>query len=241
MYDQTPAPTTPTEDRRRGTAVVIGVLAAVAALLVVTAGGLALLKAGRSDATVQSAAANKPVGVTSTAPTSDPTSGPTAAPELPAPAAAEDEVVTAPADSSGGQVVVNVPTGGGSTGGGNGGGTGGGAPKPPAPPAPKPPTSPAPAVTSVNAPSSIDCHNGNSQGFSISWTSANATKTTLAVDGPGIYATYGPSGSQQLTFDCHSAHTYTIVAFSADGRTASKTITLQPRNVQPPSTPDQDQ
>ena len=60
MYDQTPAPTTPTEDRRRGTAVVIGVLAAVAALLVVTAGGLALLKAGRSDATVQSAAANKP-------------------------------------------------------------------------------------------------------------------------------------------------------------------------------------
>ena len=241
MYDQTPAPTTPTEDRRRGTAVVIGVLAAVAALLVVTAGGLALLKAGRSDATVQSAAANKPVGVTSTAPTSDPTSGPTAAPELPAPAAAEDEVVTAPADSSGGQVVVNVPTGGGSTGGGNGGGNGGGAPKPPAPPAPKPPTSPAPAVTSVNAPSSIDCHNGNSQGFSISWTSANATKTTLAVDGPGIYATYGPSGSQQLTFDCHSAHTYTIVAFSADGRTASKTITLQPRNVQPPSTPDQDQ
>lgn len=237
MYDQTPAPTTPTEDRRRGTAVVIGVLAAVAALLVVTAGGLALLKAGRSDATVQSAAANKPVGVTSTAPTSDPTSGPTAAPELPAPAAAEDEVVTAPADSSGGQVVVNVPTGGGSTGGGNGGG----APKPTTPPAPKPPASPAPAVTSVNAPSSIDCHNGNSQGFSISWTSANATKTTLAVDGPGIYATYGPSGSQQLTFDCHSAHTYTIVAFSADGRTASKTITLQPRNVQPPSTPDQDQ
>lgn len=232
MYDQTPAPTTPTEDRRRGTAVVIGVLAAVAALLVVTAGGLALLKAGRSDATVQSATANKPVGVTSTAPTSD-----TAAPEQPAPAATEDEVVTAPAESSGGQVVVNVPTGGGSTGGGNGGG----APKPTTSPAPKPPASPAPAVTSVNAPSSIDCHNGNSQGFSISWTSANATKTTLAVDGPGIYATYGPSGSQQLTFDCHSAHTYTIVAFSADGRTASKTITLQPRNVQPPSTPDTDQ
>ncbi|MFN8040986.1 MAG: hypothetical protein U0Q07_17350 [Acidimicrobiales bacterium] len=234
MYDQTPAPTTPTEDRRRGTAVVIGVLGAIAAVLVLTAGALFVLRSGRTDATaVQSAAANRLAapGTTAVAPAADPQ-----------PAA--DQVTEAPAPDAGsaGQVVVNVPTGGGSTSGGStGGGNGGGAPKPTTPPAPKPPTTPAPAVTSVNAPSSIDCHNGNSQGFSISWTSANATKTTLAVDGPGIYATYGPSGSQQLTFDCHSAHTYTIVAFSADGRTASKTITLQPRNVQPPSTPDTDQ
>ncbi len=98
-----------------------------------------------------------------------------------------------------------------------------------------PPSGPAPAITSFVTPDNIDCHNGNSQTFSASWTTTNATKTTISIDGPGIYKTYGPNGSDSPPFNCSSSHSFLLTAYGQDGRTVTKTITLQPRNVQTPT------
>jgi hypothetical protein len=53
-----------------------------------------------------------------------------------------------------------------------------------------------------------------------------------------VYDTYPANGETSLPFNCSSSHTFTLTAYSADNKTATKTITLQPRNVQPPTTPD---
>lgn len=87
-------------------------------------------------------------------------------------------------------------------------------------------------IVSFTTPENIDCHNGNSQMFTASWTTQNATKVTISIDGPGIYDTYGPNDSVSLPFSCGSSHTYLLTAFDADGHTVTKQITLQPRNVQ---------
>ena len=99
-----------------------------------------------------------------------------------------------------------------------------------------PPSGPAPAITTFVTPDNIDCHNGNSQTFSASWTTTNAVKTTISIDGPGIYKTYPANGSDSLPFNCSTAHSFLLTAYGQDGRTATKTITLQPRNVQTPTT-----
>ena len=128
-----------------------------------------------------------------------------------------------------------VPSGGGSNGASNGGGqsggnggdpsggnNGGGGSN----------TAPAPTITGFTTPENIDCHNGNLQNFTLSWTTQNATKVTISIDGPGIYDTYGPNGDASLPFNCSSSHSFLLTAYSADGRTATKQVTLQPRNVQ---------
>ena len=97
-------------------------------------------------------------------------------------------------------------------------------------------TSPAPTITSFTTPGDIDCHNGDFQMFTASWSTANATKVTISIDGPGVYKTYGPSGSDSLPFNCSSSHTFLLTAYGADGRTVTQSITLQPRNVQPATT-----
>jgi hypothetical protein len=99
-----------------------------------------------------------------------------------------------------------------------------------------PPSGPAPAITSFVTPDNIDCHNGNSQMFSASWTTTNAVKTTISIDGPGIYKTYPANGSDSLPFNCSTSHSFLLTAYGQDGQTATKTITLQPRNVQTPTT-----
>jgi hypothetical protein len=116
-------------------------------------------------------------------------------------------------------------TGGGSTGGGN---SGGGAKV-------------TPVINSFTTPENIDCHNGNLQNFTVSWSTTNATKVTISIDGPGIYDTYGPSGETSLPFNCSSSHTFLLTATSSDGTTATKQVTLQPRNVQPQGGEDEDQ
>lgn len=122
------------------------------------------------------------------------------------------------------------------------------APKPaPAPvpaPAPKPtppakPSAPAATITSFVTPENIDCHNGNFKQFSASFTTTNAVKTTISIDGPGIYKTYGPNETEiDLPFNCSSPHTFLLTAFNQDGKTVTKSITLQPRNVQVPTSND---
>ena len=50
----------------------------------------------------------------------------------------------------------------------------------------------------------------------------------------------GPNANDSLPFNCSSQHSFKLTAIGADGRTATKTITLQPRNVQPPQAPSSD-
>jgi len=108
-------------------------------------------------------------------------------------------------------------------------------------PQPNPaPSGPAPVIYSFTTPDNIDCHNGNFQNFSASWTTQNAVKTTISIDGPGLYKTYGPNDNDSLPFNCSSSHSFTLTAFGADGRTVTKSITLQPRNVQSQGNSDPD-
>ena len=53
-----------------------------------------------------------------------------------------------------------------------------------------------------------------------------------------MYQTYGPSADASLPFNCSSAHTFVLTAHGQNGKTVTKAITLQPRNVQPPASPD---
>ena len=103
-------------------------------------------------------------------------------------------------------------------------------------PATSPPTGPPPVITSFVTPDNIDCHNGNFQMFSASWTTTNAVKTTISIDGPGIYKTYAANAADSLPFNCSTAHSFLLTAYAQNGRTATKTITLQPRNVQSTTT-----
>lgn len=130
---------------------------------------------------------------------------------------------TQPGGSGGGS------TGGSAGGGGSTGGTGGG----------QAPATPAPVIVSFTTPESIDCHNGSFQTFTASWSTTGATKVTISIDGPGIYDTYGPAGETSLPFSCSSHHTFLLTAYGPDGQTATKQVTLHPRNVQPEAPEDE--
>lgn len=119
---------------------------------------------------------------------------------------------------------VSEGSGGQSSGGGQsnpGGSSGGGAP-----------SAPAPVIVSFNTPENIDCHNGNFQMFTASWSTSHATKVTISIDGPGVYDTYPANGETSLPFSCSSSHSFKLTAHGANGQTVSKTVTLDPRNVQ---------
>jgi hypothetical protein len=111
--------------------------------------------------------------------------------------------------------------GGGSGGGGGGGGGGAGT---------------APVIDTFETPDDIDCHNGNLQQFTVSWTTTNATRVTISIDGAGVYQEYGPDGDASLPFNCSSSHTFLLTAYSAGGQTATKQVSLEPRNAQGSST-----
>lgn len=110
--------------------------------------------------------------------------------------------------------------------------SGGPSESPSDPETPPTPAGPAPTIDSFETPEDIDCHNGNFQEFTASWTTTGAERVTIAIDGPGIYAEYAADGETSLPFNCSSSHTFTLVAEGSDGQTASRQITLQPRNVQ---------
>jgi hypothetical protein len=144
-----------------------------------------------------------------------------------APAASSTTVAPA-ADNTGGQSGNgNGNTNTGNSGGGNSGGG---------------QSSPNPVINSFSTPDNIDCHNGNLQNFTASWSTTNATKVTISIDGPGIYDTYPANGSTSLPFNCSSSHSFLLTAYGANGHTATRSVTLQPRNVQTQgSGDDQDQ
>ena len=108
----------------------------------------------------------------------------------------------------------NSPSGGGSQSGGGG------------------PTGPTPTIVSFTTPDNIDCHNGNFQNFTASWRTSGAVRVSITSGGSNLPA----NGSTSLPFNCSSAHTFTLTAYGSGGRTATRSVTLQPRNVQPPST-----
>ena len=116
---------------------------------------------------------------------------------------------------------------GGSSGGGSqsGGGSGGGGA-----------TGPTPTITSFSTPEDIDCHNGNFQNFTASWSTTNAVRVSISSGGSNL----PPSGETSLPFDCSSAHTFTLTAYGSGGKTATQSVTLQPRNVQSNTPPDEE-
>jgi hypothetical protein len=122
-------------------------------------------------------------------------------------------------DTTTSSTVAPVQQGGGSGSGGGQSGGGGG------------PTGPTPTV-SFTTPDDIDCHNGNQQTFSASWQTTDAVRVSIS----GGSSNYPPNGDTSLSFDCSSAHTFTITAYGSGGRTATKSVTLQPRNVQTQTT-----
>jgi chitodextrinase len=77
-------------------------------------------------------------------------------------------------------------------------------------------------------PNFVACYQTTTTTVTISWTSTNANQTTLAVDGPGLYGTYGPSASVQLGIACeNTTHHYTVTAKGPGGqsfKTASLTV-----------------
>ena len=65
---------------------------------------------------------------------------------------------------------------------------------------------------------------GGTQQITASWSTQRADSVTISIDGPGIYATYGPSGSTVINFPCDgNPHTYTL---TAKGATESVTQTI---------------
>jgi hypothetical protein len=217
------------EPRRTGLLVAIGVVAA----LLVVAGGLLLVGPFRTASSTDAVDASLRSGRAPIAgdPTTTGAEVPTSLADAPEAPGTPDlpEAPDAPAPAP---VPVGSPSpapSGGSNGGSNG------APTTPQPPAP---TAPAPVITSFTTPESIDCHNGDFQTFSASWTTTNATKTMISIDGPGGYKTYGPNASDSLPFNCSSAHTFLLTATGHDGTTVTRSITLQPRNVQTPDAGD---
>lgn len=57
---------------------------------------------------------------------------------------------------------------------------------------------------------------------------------TISIDGPGVYSEYPADGEASLPFNCSTAHTYLLTAHASNGRTATRTVTLEPRNAQQP-------
>jgi hypothetical protein len=65
----------------------------------------------------------------------------------------------------------------------------------------------------------------------LSWSTENATRTTMTIDGAAQPGSFGQSATQDLPFACDgSSHTYLLTAFGAGDRTVTdtKTISQQP-------------
>jgi hypothetical protein len=99
-------------------------------------------------------------------------------------------------------------------------------------PRPDRPVAPLPVIDSFDTPEDIDCHNGDVQSFTASWTTTNATHVTISIDGPGIYDEYGPDGEADLPFSCSSSHSFLLTAYNGDGASVTRHVVLEPRNVQ---------
>jgi cytoskeletal protein RodZ len=81
-----------------------------------------------------------------------------------------------------------------------------------------------PTIESFEGPGSVECTGPTT--IPLSWTTQNAQRTTLAIDG-GVIAEFGPSGSTSALFPCDgSDHTYLLTAFNGNNTaTERKTVT----------------
>lgn len=72
-----------------------------------------------------------------------------------------------------------------------------------------------------NAPTSVELH----------WETRDADSVTLRIDAEPIFATYGGGSNDKLVpLACDgNAHRYTLTARAADGRTATRSLTLTER------------
>jgi len=106
-----------------------------------------------------------------------------------------------------------------------------------------PPTTAAPAgpvivyfrvATKPSCPSGTDQVQYQGQPVVLEWKVTGADRTTLSVDGPGVYNEYGTEDSATLAFPCTSdpgtfqTHTYTLSGIGPDG-SRSRKLTVQAR------------
>lgn len=136
---------------------------------------------------------------------------------------------TAPSSDAGAQT--GTASGGSSGGGSSSGGSSGGGGQP---------TGGGPTINSFDTPESIDCHNDNFQMFTASWSTTDAVNVTISIDGAGVYNTYDANGEASLPFNCSSSHTFLLTAHGEGGQTSTRSVTLEPRNVQS-QTPEPDE
>lgn len=87
-------------------------------------------------------------------------------------------------------------------------------------------------ATKPSCPSGTDQVQYQGQPVVLKWKVTGADKTTLSVDGPGVYDEYATEDSVTLSFPCngepgtYQTHTYTLTAIGPDGATSRK-LTLQ--------------
>jgi len=88
------------------------------------------------------------------------------------------------------------------------------------------PTSGKPVEQSLTIPKTNHCTTSGT--IDIAWRFANATSMTLSIDGPGEFASYGPSGRASVPFACDgNPHTYMFTA-TGPGGTTTDTRTVSP-------------
>jgi hypothetical protein len=84
-----------------------------------------------------------------------------------------------------------------------------------------------------SCPSGTDQVQYEGQPVTLTWKVSGAEKTTISVDGPGIYDTYGAADSVTLNFPCggdpgsYQTHTYLLTAICPDGITTTKKLTVK--------------
>jgi hypothetical protein len=87
-------------------------------------------------------------------------------------------------------------------------------------------------ATKPSCPSGTDQVQYQGQPVVLKWKVTGADKTTLSVDGPGIYNEYATEDAATLSFPCngepgtYQTHTYTLRAIGPDGTTSRK-LTVQ--------------
>lgn len=108
------------------------------------------------------------------------------------------------------------------------------------PPAKKPAAPTGPSISDFHVSQKPSCPAGTNQApvdgtpVTLTWSTARTGKTTISVDGPGVYDTYGSSDSVTLNFPCgdsspgsYQSHTYKLTAIGSDGSTRTKTLTVK--------------
>ena len=87
-------------------------------------------------------------------------------------------------------------------------------------------------ATNPSCPSGTDQVQYQGRPVVLEWKVTGADKTTLSVDGPGVYNQYGTEDSATLTFPCsgdpgsHQTHTYTLSGIGPDS-TRTRKLTVQ--------------